>query len=105
MYLPTVLGDTRIPSLTNTSLAMRSSPHRVFSIAIRRMNCRSSTGMEADLVATCNARTVDNPLDASAQPSQAGRQARTIASHITGRAKQGLAEWRHRYVGALLHAP
>src|SRR5437667_365499 len=27
MYLPTVLGDTRIPSLTKRSLAIRSSPH------------------------------------------------------------------------------
>lgn len=33
--------------LTNSSLAMRSSPHRGFSFAIRRMNCRSSTGMDA----------------------------------------------------------
>jgi len=46
MYLPTVLGDTPIPSLTNSSLAMRYSPHRGFSVAIRRMSCRSSSGME-----------------------------------------------------------
>jgi len=45
MYLPTVLGDTRIPSLTNSSLAIRSSPHSGFSAAILRIRMRSSSGI------------------------------------------------------------
>src|SRR5688572_29360194 len=41
MYLRTVLGDTRRPSLSNSSLAMRSWPQVGFSRAIRRMRaCR-----------------------------------------------------------------
>ena len=41
-YLRTVRGDTRRPSLSNSSLAMRSSPQDGLSRAIRRMSaCRS----------------------------------------------------------------
>jgi hypothetical protein len=45
MYLPTVRGDTRIPSLTNSSLAIRSSPHNGFSAAILRIRLRNSSGI------------------------------------------------------------
>ena len=34
-----------MPNFTKSSLAMRSSPHKGFSVAIRRMSCRSSSGM------------------------------------------------------------
>src|SRR4029450_9214849 len=44
MFL-TVLGETRMPNFTNSSLAIRSSPHNGFSLAIRRMSRRSSNGM------------------------------------------------------------
>src|SRR5215469_4412776 len=43
-YLFTVRGDTRIPSLSFNSLAMRSSPQVGFSVAISRINCRRSLG-------------------------------------------------------------
>ena len=45
MYFLTVLGETRMPNFTKSSLAMRSSPHKGFSFAIRRMSRRSSSGM------------------------------------------------------------
>jgi hypothetical protein len=45
MYFLTVLGETHMPNFTNSSLAMRSSPHNGFSLAIRRMSCRSSSGI------------------------------------------------------------
>ena len=45
MYFPTVRGETRIPSLTNSSLAIRSSPHHGFSAAILRIRLRSSAGI------------------------------------------------------------
>ena len=41
----TVLGETRIPSLTSNSFAIRSSPHNGFSAAIRRIRLRSSGGI------------------------------------------------------------
>ena len=82
---------------------MRSSPHSV--LARHPSNERRSSSGIAAAVATCNARTVANPLDASAQSFQGERRSRTIANHITGRAKQGLAEWRHRYVAAWLRVP
>jgi hypothetical protein len=42
-YLFTVRADTRIPSFSSNSLAMRSSPHyEGFSFAIRRINARNS---------------------------------------------------------------
>src|SRR5215469_17158511 len=43
-YFCTVRGDTRIPSLSFNSLAMRSWPQEGFSVAISRINCRSSLG-------------------------------------------------------------
>jgi hypothetical protein len=45
MYLPTVLGETWFPSLTNSSLPIRSSPHNGFSAAILRIRLRSSGGI------------------------------------------------------------
>jgi hypothetical protein len=36
-YVLTVRGDSRIPSFTRNSLAMRSSPHGGFSFAFRRI--------------------------------------------------------------------
>jgi hypothetical protein len=44
MYFRMVRGDTRRPSFSRSSLAMRSSPHEGFSRAIRRISVRSSTG-------------------------------------------------------------
>lgn len=46
MYFLTVRGETRIPNFTNSSLAMRSSPHKGLSVAIRRINWRSSSGID-----------------------------------------------------------
>ena len=43
MYLPTVLGETRIPSFSNNSLEIRSCPHNGFSMAILRISLRSSS--------------------------------------------------------------
>ena len=43
--LRTVRGETRIPSLSISSLAIRSSPHRKFSFAILRIRARSSPGI------------------------------------------------------------
>src|ERR1700730_4866347 len=105
MYFLTVLGETRMPNFTKSSLAMRSSPHKGFSVAIRRMSCAVPAEWEAVRVVICSARTVASPLDASAQLSLAERQSRTIASHITARARQGSGGWRHRRVAVLLHAP
>lgn len=45
MYLPTVRGETRIPSLTSSSFAIRSSPHTGFSEAILQISARSSAGI------------------------------------------------------------
>ena len=45
MYLPTVRGETRMPSLISNSLAIRSSPHTGFSEAILRISARSSAGI------------------------------------------------------------
>ena len=45
MYFPTVRGETRIPSLTRSSWAIRSSPHTGFSEAIVRISSRSSAGI------------------------------------------------------------
>ena len=45
MYLRTVRGETRIFSFTNSSLAIRSSPHSGFSCAIPRINARNSAGI------------------------------------------------------------
>ena len=45
MYFRTVRGETRTPSFTNNSFAIRSSPQSGFSVAIRRMSCRSSSGI------------------------------------------------------------
>jgi hypothetical protein len=42
MYLRTVRGETRIPRFTSSSLAIRSSPHIGFPVAIRRISLRSS---------------------------------------------------------------
>jgi len=41
-YLRTVRGEIRIPNLSSSSLAMRSSPHSTFSRAILRISSRSS---------------------------------------------------------------
>jgi hypothetical protein len=45
MYFRTVRGETPIPNLTSHSLAMRSSPQSGFSVAIRRIRARSSSGI------------------------------------------------------------
>src|SRR6202047_3989371 len=45
MYLRTVRGDTWIPSFTNNSLAICSSPHTGFSPVILRIKTRSSSGI------------------------------------------------------------
>jgi len=45
MYLRTVRGEIRIPSLSRSSLAIRSSPHSTFSRAILRISSRSSFGI------------------------------------------------------------
>ena len=42
MYFRTVRGETRVPSFTNSSLAIRSSPQSGFSVAILRISARSS---------------------------------------------------------------
>jgi hypothetical protein len=44
-YFHTVRGETRKPSLSNSSLAMRSLPHVGFSRAMRRMSARRSAGI------------------------------------------------------------
>src|SRR6478672_12422738 len=43
-YFSTVRGDTRIPSFSFNSLAMRSSPQVGFSAAISGINCRRCLG-------------------------------------------------------------
>ncbi len=45
MYLRTVRGETRRPSFSSSSLAIRSSPQIGFSVAIRRISWRSSGGI------------------------------------------------------------
>ncbi len=45
MYLRRVRGETRKPSFSSNSLAILSSPHRGFSVAMRRINWRSSSGI------------------------------------------------------------
>lgn len=45
MYFLTVRGETRIPSLISSSLAIHSSPHTGFSAAILRISARSSGGI------------------------------------------------------------
>jgi hypothetical protein len=45
MYFRTVRGETQMPSFTNSSLAIRSSPHAGFSPAILRISVRNSTGI------------------------------------------------------------
>jgi hypothetical protein len=45
MYLRTVRGEMRLPSLSSSSLAIRSSPQRGFSLDIRRISARSSAGI------------------------------------------------------------
>src|SRR6266852_8060709 len=45
MYFRTVRGETWMPSFTNSSLAIRSSPHAGFSPAILRISARNSTGI------------------------------------------------------------
>ena len=45
MYLPTVRGETRIPSFISNSLAIRSSPHPQFSEAILRISALNSAGI------------------------------------------------------------
>jgi hypothetical protein len=47
MYLRTVRGETRKPSFSSNSLAiLSSSPHSGFSVAMRRINWRSSSGID-----------------------------------------------------------
>jgi hypothetical protein len=51
MYFLTVRGETRIPSFTNSSLAVRSSPQSGFSVAILRISAgapRKSAGALAE---------------------------------------------------------
>jgi len=43
-YLPTVRGETRMPNFSDSSLAIRSSPHVGFSRAIRNTKSRRSFG-------------------------------------------------------------
>ena len=43
-YLPTVRGETRMPNFSDSSLAIRSSPHVGFSRAIRYTKSRRSFG-------------------------------------------------------------
>ena len=43
-YFPTVRGDTRMPSFSFSSSAMRSSPQVAFSAAISRISRRRSLG-------------------------------------------------------------
>ena len=45
MYLLTVRGETLIASLSRSLLAMHSSPQGGLSVAMRRINWRSSNGM------------------------------------------------------------
>ena len=45
MYLRTVRGEIRMPNLSSSSLAIRSSPHKRFSLAILRISARSSFGI------------------------------------------------------------
>jgi len=44
MYRRTVRGDTRIPSFTSSSDAIRSWPHPRFAAAMSAINCRRSAG-------------------------------------------------------------
>src|ERR1039458_685152 len=43
-YLPTVRGETRMPSFSESSSATRSSPQVMFSLTIRAMSWRMSLG-------------------------------------------------------------
>jgi hypothetical protein len=45
MYRRTVRGDTRMPSFSNSSFAMRSSPHVRFDAAIIAISRCTSTGI------------------------------------------------------------
>jgi len=59
MYLPTARGETQIPSLTNNSLGMRSSPNKTFSMPIRVPIARWSSGVATRSTAiACSAREV-----------------------------------------------
>jgi hypothetical protein len=45
MYRLTVRGDTRMPSFTRSSAAIRSSPHLRFAVAIVAISARRSAGI------------------------------------------------------------
>jgi hypothetical protein len=79
-YLLTVRSEIRMPNLSNSSLAIRSSPHR----GSPAPSCRSAraglVGSAVDPVGTSVARTTASPRDASEAKSPAARPPRRRAT-------------------------
>ena len=73
IYLPTVLGDSRIPTLTNSSLAIRSSPHNGFSGPSCESGCAVLAESVADPPCTSSAKRSASPAGASERWSTAAR--------------------------------
>ena len=73
MYFRTVRGETRIPSFTSNSLAIRSSPQSGFSVAIRRMSRCSSDGIRGRPALLFQRQRFASPVGASELRLTAGR--------------------------------
>ena len=86
MYLRTVRGEIRIPSLSRSSLAIRSSPHSTFSRAILRISSRSSIGIAGrparDFIRQSNLQPArcQRIIVAGCTTTSASRQSRSLAS-------------------------
>jgi len=112
MYLRTVRGETRIPSLTSSSLAMRSWPQEGFSAAIFRMSARSSGGIggrpghdfnrqNKRKACRCQRINVLGVTLTSAPRQSKNRDSATNAILLAGSARRGLTP-RSRYIANCL---
>jgi hypothetical protein len=92
----TVRGETRIPSFTGSSAAMRSSPQVGFSLAILAISLRSSTGTRGrprgfDFHFTA----AESLADATGSKCPASRWSKLLATKTAWKALPGSSGWHH----------
>ena len=105
MYLRTVRGDTRNPSFSSSSLAVRSSPHTGFSSEICRIRSRSAAGILGAQSLTCTSGIAASLPGASGSRFRAERQRYTTANRRVSKTSPDSRESQHRCGAALISAP
>ena len=108
MYRRTVRGETRIPSFTSSSEAIRSSPHVRFAAAMSAINWRSSAGsrgrppgvdfhrQNSRKPVRCHRMSVSGFTTVRTRRQSISRDRATSAMRVASSARRGLTR-RSRY--------